>query len=149
MDGPVHGRFTRIAWILLDWAASSFSTVLITLVVAAVVAAIVGFDIAQVFTGSLLRRVAGERDADRLSAFGFAAGYAGGAIALVIATAVVAASPDAAMSTPPSGVAQLAPCGRQSSGGVRDLGGTGRPGGLRRMGSCRTGRDLVARVSGR
>ncbi|MFN5757957.1 MAG: MFS transporter [Planctomycetia bacterium] len=167
---PRHGRVARIAWILLDWAASAFSTVLITLVVAyveklvfahggwgveagviwawtlaaamlasavlvpwaaawadrrdghqraliiatcvgvggltllaaappqariavvaAVVAANVGFDIAQVFTGSLLRRVAGERDADRLSAFGFAAGYAGGAIALVIATAVVAA----------------------------------------------------------
>ena len=58
-------------------------------VVAAVVAASIGFDIAQVFTGSLLRRVAGERDADRISALGFAAGYAGGAIALVIATAVV------------------------------------------------------------
>lgn len=165
-----HARFARSAWILLDWAASAFSTVLITLVVAyveklvfatggwgvaagviwawtlaaamlasavvvpwaaawadrrdghqralvvatcvgagglialaavptqarfavvaAVVAACVGFDIAQVFTGSLLRRVAGERDADRLSAFGFAAGYAGGAVALVIATAVVSA----------------------------------------------------------
>jgi UMF1 family MFS transporter len=60
-------------------------------VVAAVVTACVGFDVAQVFTGSLLRRVAGERDADRLSACGFAAGYAGGAIALVIATAVVTA----------------------------------------------------------
>lgn len=168
---PRHGRVARIAWILLDWAASAFSTVLITLVVAyveklvfahggwgveagviwawtlaaamlasavlvpwaaawadrrdghqraliiatcvgvggltllaaappqariavvaAVVAANVGFDIAQVFTGSLLRRVAGERDADRLSAFGFAAGYAGGAIALVIATAAVTAN---------------------------------------------------------
>jgi len=163
------GRFARIAWIMLDWAASAFSTVLITLVVtyveklvfatggwgvdagviwawtlaaamlasavlvpwtaawadrrdghqwaliaatcvgaggfvmlaaappgaqiavvAAVVAACVGFDIAQVFTGSLLRRVAVDQDADRLSAFGFAAGYAGGAIALVIATAAVA-----------------------------------------------------------
>lgn len=167
---PRPDRFARGAWILLDWAASAFSTVLITLVVAyveklvfatggwgieagviwswtlaaamlasavlvpwaaawadrrdghqralvvatcvgaggfvmlaaappqarivvvaAVVAACVGFDIAQVFTGSLLRRVAGEGDADRLSAFGFAAGYAGGAIALVIATAVVTA----------------------------------------------------------
>jgi len=167
---PGASRFARLAWILLDWAASAFSTVLITLVVAyveklvfvnndwgvdagviwawtlaaamltsavlvpwaaawadrrdghqralvvatclgaggfvmlaavptqariavvaAVVAASVGFDIAQVFTGSLLRRVAGERDADRLSAVGFAAGYAGGAIALLIATAVVSA----------------------------------------------------------
>ncbi|MFM9059443.1 MAG: MFS transporter [Planctomycetaceae bacterium] len=167
---PHPGRFARIAWVLLDWAASAFSTVLITLVVAyveklvfatggwgvsagviwawtlaaamlasavmvpwaaawadrrdghqraliiatcvgaggfvmlaavppqarvAVVAAVatasVGFDIAQVFTGSLLHRVAGERDTDRLSAVGFAAGYAGGAIALVIATAVVTA----------------------------------------------------------
>jgi UMF1 family MFS transporter len=167
---PRDRRLARIAWILLDWAASAFSTVLITLVVAyverlvfatggwgvsagviwawtlaaamlasavlvpwaaawadrrdghqralviatcvgaggfamlaavppqariavvaAVVVASVGFDIAQVFTGSLLRRVAGDRDADRLSAFGFAAGYGGGAIALVIATAVVTA----------------------------------------------------------
>lgn len=164
------GRIARLAWILLDWAASAFSTVLITLVVAyvekvafadggwgvpagvvwawtlaaamllsavlvpwvaawadrrhahrlavlaatmlgagglvalaaappaarfAVVAAIatacVGFDLAQVFTGSLLPRLAGGRDADRLSARGFAAGYAGGAIALVVATAVVQA----------------------------------------------------------
>ncbi|MFM7205844.1 MAG: MFS transporter [Planctomycetaceae bacterium] len=163
-------RGARIAWILLDWAASAFSTVLITLVVAyvekivfatggwgveagviwawtlaaamlasavvvpwaaawadrrdghqraviiatcvgvggfvalaaapsqaqcaivaSVIAASVGFDVAQVFTGSLLRRVSGAEDADRLSAIGFAAGYAGGAIALVIATAVVAA----------------------------------------------------------
>ncbi|MFM7244953.1 MAG: MFS transporter [Planctomycetaceae bacterium] len=167
---PRHGRFARFAWILLDWAASAFSTVLITLVVAyveklvfaaggwglsagviwawtlaaamlvsavvvpwaaawadrrdghqraliattcvgagglvalaaapphahvvvvaAIAAASVGFDVAQVFTGRLLTRVAGDRDADRLSAFGFAAGYAGGAIALVIATAVVTA----------------------------------------------------------
>ncbi len=158
----------RIAWVLLDWAASGFSTVLITLVVAyvekivmpdggwgmsagvvwawtlsaamlcsaviapcaaawadrhdahqralvagtllgaggllalacvpqalplavlaSVVAASVGFDVAQVFTGSLLMRLAGGRDADRLSAQGFAAGYAGGAIALVAATAIV------------------------------------------------------------
>jgi len=167
---PDSGRFARAAWILLDWGASAFSTVLITLVVAyverlvfaaggwgvsagviwawtlaaamlvsaglvpwaaawadrrdghqralvvatcvgaggfivlaatppqarvavvaAVVTACVGFDVAQVFTGSLLRRVARDGDADRLSAFGFAAGYAGGAIALVIATAVVTA----------------------------------------------------------
>jgi UMF1 family MFS transporter len=160
----------RLAWILLDWAASGFSTVLITLVVAyverivfpaggpglpagvvwawtlaaamlvsavvaplaaawadrrhaqqqavvaatvvgagglallaaappamqgaviaAVIVACVGFDLAQVFTGSLLPRIADDRDADRLSAWGFAAGYAGGAIALLAATAVVGA----------------------------------------------------------
>lgn len=163
-------RFARLAWILLDWAGSGFSTVLITLVVAyvekvvfstggwgvpagviwawtlaaamlvsavlapwaaawadrrhahqralvastlvgagglvalaaapssarpavlmAIIAAAVGFDLAQVFTGSLLPRIAGDRDADRLSAYGFAAGYAGGAIALIVATALVAA----------------------------------------------------------
>ena len=162
--------FARFAWILLDWAGSAFSTVLITLVVAyvekvvfpgggwgvpagviwawtlaaamlasaglapwaaawadrrhahqraliastvlgagglvalavappiarpvvvaAIVVAAVGFDLAQVFTGSLLPRVAGSRDTDRLSAWGFAAGYAGGAIALIAATALVAA----------------------------------------------------------
>jgi len=164
------GRFARGAWILLDWAASGFSTVLITLVVAyvekvvlpdggwgmeagviwawtlaagmlisalltpwaaawadrrdahqaalaagtllgvggllalaavppaarvavmaAVVASCVGFDIAQVFTGSLLPRIAGPLDTDRLSARGFAAGYAGGAVALVGGTAIVTA----------------------------------------------------------
>jgi UMF1 family MFS transporter len=168
---PDHGiRFARLSWVLLDWAASGFSTVLITLVVTyvekvvfadagadfsggviwawtlaaamlssallapwaaawadrrhaherallastlvgagglvvlaiappaarpivvlAIVAACVGFDLAQIFTGSLLPRIAGDRDADRLSAYGFAAGYAGGAIALVAATALVAA----------------------------------------------------------
>jgi UMF1 family MFS transporter len=160
----------RIAWILLDWAGSAFSTVLITLVVAyvervalphgawgmeagvvwawtlaaamlasallvpwaaawadrhdahqralvaatvfatggllalaavpptarvavvaTVAAACVGFDLVQVFTGSLLPRIADGRDLDRLSAQGFAAGYAGGAFALVAATAIVTA----------------------------------------------------------
>jgi len=164
------GRFARFAWILLDWGASGFSTVLITLIVAyvekvvmpagwqgmpagvvwawtlaaamlvsavvtplaaawadrrrahrqallagtavgagglvalavtppairpavllAVATASIGFDLAQVFTGSLLTTVADDRDGDRLSARGFAAGYAGGAIALVLATAVVQA----------------------------------------------------------
>jgi UMF1 family MFS transporter len=163
-------RFARFAWIMIDWAASAFSTVLITLVVAyvekvvlpggawgmeagvvwawtlaaamlvsaalapwtaawadrhdahqralvagtlvgvgglialaavptaarlgvvaAVVVANVGFDIAQVFTGSLLQRIAGRHSTDRLSAQGFAAGYAGGAIALVAATSIVTA----------------------------------------------------------
>lgn len=163
-------RFTATSWILLDWAASAFSTVLITLVVAyvkkfvcadrpwglapgviwawtlaaamlasaviapgisawadrrrrhktallgsvavgagslfllaaitpsavlavlaAVVLANIGFDMAAIFTGSLLAMIATGRMADRLSAFGFAAGYAGGAIALVLGTVVVGA----------------------------------------------------------
>lgn len=162
-------RFTKGAWILLDWAASAFSTVLITLVVAyvekiacasrpwgldpgviwswtlaaamlasaviapgfsawadrrrqhkaalmmsvalgagalfllsavapsavvAVLAAValanIAFDMAAIFTGSLLATIASGRMADRLSAIGFAAGYAGGAIALVLAMAIVA-----------------------------------------------------------
>jgi MFS transporter, UMF1 family len=60
-------------------------------VAAAIVAAHVGFDMAAIFTGSLLPRIATGGRADRLSAAGFAAGYAGGALALVIAAAVVAA----------------------------------------------------------
>jgi len=163
------GRPAAIAWILLDWAASAFSTILITLVVAyvervvfadaawgvaagvvwawimaaamlasalltpflsaradrthghkrwlmigtavgsgaclllaavpptarlavaaAIVLAAVGFDMAQVFTGSLLPRIAQGSAADRLSAAGFGAGYLGGAIALILATALVA-----------------------------------------------------------
>ena len=163
-------RFTAFAWILLDWAASAFSTVLITLIVAyfekvvfagrpwgmaagvvwswtlaaamlasalvapglsawadrrgrhqaalvgsvivgaaallalaaappaarvVVLAAValsnVGFDMAAIFTGSLLAKITTGRGADRLSAFGFAAGYAGGAVALVVATAIAMA----------------------------------------------------------
>ena len=163
-------RFAAVAWVLLDWAASAFSTVLITLVVAyvervvfadkawglsggvvwawmmavamlvsaaaapflsawadrtrlhktallasvaagslallalgavppvarlavaaSIIIAVVGFDMAAIFTGSLLPRIASGRPADRLSAGGFAAGYAGGAVALLISTAVVAA----------------------------------------------------------
>jgi MFS transporter, UMF1 family len=163
-------RFTAVAWVMLDWAASAFSTVLITLVVAyvekvacaerpwgldpgivwawtlaaamlasalvapwfsawadrrrrhktallasvvagagavlllaaapptalvAILAAValanVGFDMAAIFTGSLLAGIAAGPIADRLSAFGFAAGYAGGGIALLIATGIVAA----------------------------------------------------------
>lgn len=158
-------RFDVFAWVLLDWAASGFSAVLITLVVAyvekiafadrpwgldagvvwpwtlavamlasavltpgfsawadrrkrhktaliasvvtgvvalgllavappvyrltvlaAVVLGNVGFDLAAVFTGSLLTNIASGKEADRYSAWGFAAGYAGGGIALVIAT---------------------------------------------------------------
>lgn len=161
-------RYAACAWILLDWAASAFSTILITLVVAyvervvfadaawgvpggvvwawilaaamlasallapflsahadrthshkrwlliatavgagaclglaavppaarltvaaAIVIAAVGFDMAQIFTGSLLPRIAQGAAADRLSAAGFGAGYLGGALALILATAVV------------------------------------------------------------
>ena len=161
-------RSAAVAWILLDWAASAFSAILITLVVAyvervvfadaawgvpggvvwawimatamlvsavlapflsahadrthghkrwliiatalgagaclglaaappaarlaiatAIVIASVGFDMAQIFTGSLLPRIAQGAAADRLSAAGFGAGYVGGAIALILATAVV------------------------------------------------------------
>ena len=60
-------------------------------VAASIVVAVVGFDMAAIFTGSLLPRIASGREADRLSAGGFAAGYAGGAVALLIATAIVAA----------------------------------------------------------
>ncbi len=159
-----------LAWILLDWAASAFSTILITLVVtyvekivfadkawgvaggvvwawiiaatmlasaivapwlsawadrahahqrallaavfvgsgaclalaaappdwrlavaASIVIAGVGFDMGAIFAGSLLPRLAHGPAVDRLSAAGFAGGYAGGAIALVVATAVVGA----------------------------------------------------------
>lgn len=58
-------------------------------VVVAIMAASVGFDVSQVFTGSLLPRIASGTRADRLSAAGFALGYAGGAIALAAATAIV------------------------------------------------------------
>jgi len=60
-------------------------------VVASIVIAAVGFDMAAIFTGSLLPRIATGRVADRLSAVGFAAGYAGGAIALLAAAALVEA----------------------------------------------------------
>ncbi len=60
-------------------------------IVAAILAAHVGFDLAAVFTGSLLPKIAHGPAADRLSAAGFAAGYAGGALALLTATALVAA----------------------------------------------------------
>ena len=59
-------------------------------IAAAIVVANVAFDMAAIFTGSLLPKLAAGPAADRLSAAGFAAGYAGGAIALLLATAVVA-----------------------------------------------------------
>lgn len=162
-----QARFARLAWVLLDWGASAFSTISITFlvayvdklvfagapwgvpggvvwawtlaaamlvtasvapwcaawadrrhahktalamsialgcagafllallpptargaVVAAVVVAAVGFDLAAIFTGSLLPRIAPGTLADRLSAIGYAAGYAGGAIALGLATLI-------------------------------------------------------------
>jgi UMF1 family MFS transporter len=52
----------------------------------------IGFDLAAIFTGALLPAIADGSDADRLSARGFAAGYAGGAIALVAAAALVGRS---------------------------------------------------------
>ena len=160
---------SRLAWIFLDWAASAFSAILITLVVTyvekiafsrgewgvaggvvwawiiaatmlasaiitpwlsawadrkhahqnalfgavvigsmscfalamtptdwrffialSIVLAGIGFEIGAVFAGSLLPRLASGPAADRLSAAGFACGYAGGAIALILATSVVA-----------------------------------------------------------
>ncbi len=175
---PPLTRSTAAAWVLLDWAASGFSTVLITLIVAyvekvafkespwglepgvvwpwtlavamlasavltpgasawadrrrrhktallvsvasgaaglgllalvpptarlAVLAGVilgnVGFDLAAVFTGSLLAMIASGTTADRLSARGFAAGYAGGAIALLIATSIVAAHDSLGLTT--------------------------------------------------
>ena len=178
-DATQDSRFAASAWVLLDWAASAFSTALITLivayvervvfadkawgvsggvvwawtlavamlvsavvapflsawadrtrrhksalmasvvagslgllalgvvpptargsVVAGIVIASVGFDMAAIFTGSLLPRIAAGQAADRLSAGGFAAGYAGGAIALVIATAIVGAHDRLGLTTP-------------------------------------------------
>jgi len=178
-DAKPDSRFAAYAWVLLDWAASAFSTALITLivayvervvfadtawgvsggvvwawtlavamlvsavvapflsawadrtrrhksalmasvvagslgllalgvvpptargsVVAGIVIASVGFDMAAIFTGSLLPRIASGQAADRLSAGGFAAGYAGGAIALVIATAIVGAHDRLGLTTP-------------------------------------------------
>jgi len=174
-----QGGSAALAWILLDWAASAFSTILITLVVAyvervvfadrawgvpggvvwawlmaaamlasalltpllaaradrtgghkrwllvstavgagaclglaavppaarlavalVIVVAAVGFDMAQVFTGSLLPRIARGNAADRLSAAGFGAGYLGGALALVLATALVARRDALGLSAP-------------------------------------------------
>jgi UMF1 family MFS transporter len=60
-------------------------------VAAALVVANVAFDLAAMFTGSLLARLATGRQADRLSAAGFAAGYLGGALALLAALAVARA----------------------------------------------------------
>ena len=176
---PSASRSAAIAWVMLDWAASAFSTVQITLIVAyvervvfadkawglsggvvwawtlavamlvsaaaapflsawadrtrrhktallasvaagslallmlgaappvarlavatSIVVAIFGFDMAAIFTGSLLPRIAAGRAADRLSAGGFAAGYAGGAIALLVTTAVVAAHDRLGLTTP-------------------------------------------------
>lgn len=178
-DATPDSRFAAYAWVLLDWAASAFSTALITLIVAyvervvfadkawgvsgsvvwawtlavamlasaaaapflsawadrtrrhksalmasvvagslgllalgvvpptaraAVVAGIViasvGFDMSAIFTSSLLPRIASGQAADRLSAGGFAAGYAGGAIALVIATAILGAHDRLGLTTP-------------------------------------------------
>ena len=178
-DATRDSRFAACAWVLLDWAASAFSTVLITLIVAyvervvfadkawgvsggvvwawtlavamlvsavvapflsawadrtrrhktalmasvvagslgllalgamppaarlavamSIVVASVGFDMAAIFTGSLLPQIASGRAADRLSAGGFAAGYAGGAIALVIATSMIGAHERLGLTTP-------------------------------------------------
>ncbi len=169
-EAPRLGR-GRLAWVLLDWGASSYSTIQITLMVAyieqvvfateswgvgggtvwawtlgiamlasaiisplaaswadryarhrtALAASVltgslaclglgltppsspvlavlmvalsaIGFDLAAIFTGALLPAIADGSDADRLSARGFAAGYAGGAIALVAAAALVGRS---------------------------------------------------------
>ena len=70
------------------------------LAVAVLVAVVhVGFDLATIFTASLLPGLTRGRGADRLSAAGFAAGYAGGGIALVLATALVAAHDRFGLST--------------------------------------------------
>ena len=60
-------------------------------IIAAIIVATVAFDMAAIFTASLLPRLAQGHAADTLSSSGFAAGYAGGAIALILATSLVAA----------------------------------------------------------
>ena len=60
-------------------------------IIAAIIVATVAFDMAAIFTASLLPRLAQGHAADTLSSSGFAAGYAGGAIALSFATSLIAA----------------------------------------------------------
>ena len=60
-------------------------------IIAAIIVATVAFDMASIFTASLLPKLAQVREADTLSSVGFAAGYAGGAIALILATSLIAA----------------------------------------------------------
>jgi len=69
-------------------------------VAAAIVIAAGGFDMAQDFPGSLLPRLATGAAADRLSAAGFGAGYLGGALALILATALVAGRDALGLSAP-------------------------------------------------
>jgi len=69
-------------------------------VVSMVGLAAVGFDLAAIFTGALLPAIAEGPDADRLSAGGFAAGYAGGAIALLAAAGLVAESESLGLDQP-------------------------------------------------
>jgi UMF1 family MFS transporter len=72
-------------------------------VVGSILVASVGFDMSAIFTGSLLPRIAHGPAADRLSAAGFAAGYAGGGIALVLAT-VLAMNHERLGLSPPGGL---------------------------------------------
>ncbi len=60
-------------------------------IIAAIIVATVSFDMASIFTASLLPKLAQGRAADTLSSVGFAAGYGGGAIALILATGLIAA----------------------------------------------------------
>jgi len=91
-----HGHHTALVTSIVAGGAASFvlaalaPSARVPIVVAVVVAA-VGFDMAAIFTGSLLPRIARGAEADRLSAIGYAAGYAGGAVALIVATRVFAA----------------------------------------------------------
>ena len=60
-------------------------------IIVSIVIATVSFDMASIFTASLLPKLAQGRAADTLSSIGFAAGYGGGAIALILATSLIAA----------------------------------------------------------
>ncbi len=74
-----------LSCMLLGCVPTSEPAVIIFLVALATTA----FDLAAVFTGSILPQIATGSDADKLSASGFAAGYAGGATALILATWIV------------------------------------------------------------
>ena len=60
-------------------------------IIVSIIIATVSFDMASIFTASLLPKLAQGRAADTLSSVGFAAGYGGGAIALILATSLIAA----------------------------------------------------------
>ncbi len=76
------------------WFALPGDAALVPLIVIAVIAAVISVELATVFTNAMMPSLAGSEGQGRLSGYGWALGYVGGLVALIIFIALIVPAPD-------------------------------------------------------